>query len=155
MAEALTRGAAAFESVYGAAIGEFLGHTREVVAQTLALEASRPRDPAFGGYLVLDVPTRIFVGMCGFRDGPSTDGSVELAYGTFPRFEGRGYATAAAREMIAIASVCPEVRLIIAHTLAQPGPSPRILEKVGMRHLGEVVDPEDGVVWEFEITPIR
>ena len=156
MAEALKRGVDAVEAAYGARLNEeFLQHAQDIVAQTLALEQSRPRDPVFGGYLVVDVPARIFVGTCGFRDGPSADGSVELAYGTFSAFEGRGYATAAARALIGVASARPEVRRIIAHTLATPGPSPRILEKIGMRHLGEVIDPEDGPVWEFEIAPVR
>ena len=150
---ALAKGKVFFESTYGVGIGDHLGLMRDIVAQTLRLAEARPREAAFGGYLIVD--GAVMVGTGGFRNGPAENGTVELAYSTFAPFEGKGYATATARALIDIAAAHPGVRRIIAHTLATPGPSPRILEKVGMRHLGEVIDPEDGVVWEFEIDPVR
>ena len=44
----------------------------------------------------------------------------------------------------------PEVRVICAHTLPDGAASKRVLEKCGFQHKGEVMDPEDGLVWRFE-----
>ncbi len=117
--------------------------------------AASPRDSMFGGYLTLDAESRAVVGTCGFRTQPSKDGIVEIAYFTFPRFEGRGYATSMARELLALAASSPLVRRVIAHTLPERNPSTRVLEKVAMRFVGEVDDPEDGRVWRWESTAVR
>lgn len=44
----------------------------------------------------------VAVGTCGFKSSPD-QGRVEIAYFTFPDFEGRGLATAMAGELLAIA----------------------------------------------------
>ena len=43
-----------------------------------------------------------------------------------------------------------EVNLLIAHTLPGGVASRRILAKCGFKHVGDVVDPEDGLVARFE-----
>jgi RimJ/RimL family protein N-acetyltransferase len=68
-----------------------------------------------------------------------------------PEHQGKGYATAAARAMVAFALESPEVRKVLAHTLPTGVASQRVLLKAGFRHVGEIVDPEDGLVWRFEI----
>jgi|SRR6267378_2525891 len=40
-----------------------------------------------------------------------------------------------------------------AHTLPLSNPSTRVLQKCGFRHIGAVVDPEDGPVWRWERGP--
>src|SRR6266702_2366495 len=45
------------------------------------------------------------------------------------------------------------VRLVRAHTLPEENASTRVLLKCGFRHLGTVVDPEDGPVWRWERGP--
>jgi RimJ/RimL family protein N-acetyltransferase len=62
-----------------------------------------------------------------------------------------------AQALIAVASLSPAVRRVVAHTLPETGPSTSVLEKVGMQLIGEVYDPEDGNVWEWQYlirTPI-
>jgi RimJ/RimL family protein N-acetyltransferase len=56
-----------------------------------------------------------------------------------------------ARKLIALANGSPNVRKIIAHTLPETSASTRVLEKVGMTYVGEVIDPEDGRVWRWEL----
>jgi len=51
------------------------------------------------GYLVLETDT--IVGTCAFRSPPRS-GEVEIAYFTFPEFEGRGFTTEMARHLIHI-----------------------------------------------------
>ena len=41
-------------------------------------------------------------------------------------------------------------RRVIAHTRPKNGPSPSVLRRSGFVHVGEVVDPEDGLVWRWE-----
>jgi Acetyltransferase (GNAT) domain len=51
------------------------------------------------GYLVLE--NEAIVGTCAFRSPPQ-NGEVEIAYFTFPEFEGRGFATEMGRRLIQI-----------------------------------------------------
>jgi RimJ/RimL family protein N-acetyltransferase len=97
----------------------------------------------------VDEVERWVVGTCAFKTAPRADGSIEIAYFTFPAFEGQGFATAMAQKLIALALGAPVVRRVMAHTLPQCNASTRVLEKAGMRCVGEVDDPEDGRVWRW------
>ena len=143
----------AFANAYGATLGASKAVVAEVVAQTLALVQRAPRAPEWGGYLVADCLTGRVVGTCGFKHGPEADGSVEIAYFTFPAFERRGYATAMARELLRRSLQSDAVREVIAHTLPEHNASTRILEKVGLQFAGEIEDPEDGRIWRWRFRP--
>jgi len=84
---------------------------------------------------------------------PDAKGAVEIAYFTFPVYQGRGYATGMAAQLTAQAAAPPPARTVRAHTLPERNASVRILEKLGFVHLGQVVDPEDGPVWRWERAP--
>lgn len=153
LASDVQAGRDAFETKHGVRIMTDLVVVREVVRQTLAMLASDPRETPWGGYLVVDPGSSTVVGTCGFKNGPSDDGAVEIAYFTFPEFEGQGFATAMATRLKQLAETSTAVRRIIAHTLPERNPSTRILEKIGMQCTGEVDDPEDGRVWRWEFLP--
>ena len=153
IAQVLKAGAAEFTTGFGAYLGNCEALVFEVVQQTLSMLAAVPREAPWGGYLTVDADSALVVGTCGFKSGPATDGSVEIAYFTFPEFEGKGFATAMAEKLILLALASPSVRHVIAHTLPEPNASTHILEKVGMRWLGETVDPEDGRVWRWQYQP--
>jgi RimJ/RimL family protein N-acetyltransferase len=89
------------------------------------------------------------VGWGGFK-GPPRDGTVELGYAVAPAREGRGLATAAVRAMLAEAFADPAVRAVVAHTLPEPGPSPRVLEKAGFTFAGDVIE-RGRAAWRFRI----
>lgn len=90
------------------------------------------------------------VGGGGFK-GPPKDDRVEIAYFTLPELEGRGFATATARELVRLArSANPEI-VVIAQTLPVPNASNALLKKLGFTFKGEVDHPEDGEVWEWEL----
>jgi len=111
-------------------------------------EKSAVQDPWVHGFsLLLDDGTNVGIG--GFK-GPPVNGMVEIAYGVLPEHQGKGHATSAARAMVDYAFQFTEVSLVIAHTLPQGIASQRVLKKAGFRHTGEVVDPDDGLVWRFE-----
>src|SRR5262249_22021454 len=136
-----------FSQTYGASLGENQPAVADVVAQTLALLTKAPRAAEWGGDLVVDEAQALVIGTCGYAHGPEGDGTVEIAYFTFPEFEGRGYATAMASELLHRALQSATVRDVVAHTLAEPNASTRILEKVGMHLVGEAQDPEVGTIW--------
>jgi GNAT superfamily N-acetyltransferase len=122
-----------------------------LVGRTLVTVPVSVDELQWDGYFVVDEGTRELVGSCAFKTPPTEDGIVEIAYFTYPGFEGRGYATAMAGKLIELASGSPVVRRVIAHTLAEPSASTRVLEKVGMTFVREVMDPEDGRVWRWEL----
>ena len=105
----------------------------------------------WGGYFAVDENTREVVGSCAFKSAPSDEGEVEIAYFTYPGFEGRGYATEMARKLVQLATGVREVQRVIAHTLPEANASTRVLTKVGMSFAGEVIDPQDGRVWRWQL----
>jgi len=150
LAAELDDGLETFQAAHGVRIVPNTLVLREVISQTLAMITASPRDPVWGGYLVVDPDVHAIVGTCGFKTGPTDNGSIEIAYFTFPEFEGQGYATAMATRLKDLALTSPSVHLIIAHTLPERNPSTRILEKIGLRRTGEIEDPVDGIVWRWE-----
>jgi len=138
-----------FRLAYGVSPGDNETRVAEVVNQTLELYRTSPRVSPWGGYLAADLGRAVVVGTCGFVHGPDTGGSVEIAYYTFPPFESRGYASAMARELLALALSCGAVRDVVAHTLPEVNASTRVLEKAGFRQLGEARDPEVGRAWRW------
>jgi [ribosomal protein S5]-alanine N-acetyltransferase len=108
-------------------------------------------DPWRHGFFVVDREERVVIGTAGFKGPPDADGMVEIAYGIVPSFEGRGYATEAAMALVRFAFDTPEVTLVRAHTLPEANASTRVLTKCGFRHTDDVIDPDDGPVWRWEL----
>lgn len=117
------------------------------------LHASTSDDPWTLGFSLLHRVDDVEVGRGGFKGPPDPDGVVEIAYGVAPDFQGKGYATEAAQALVAFAFGSGRVRVVRAHTLPEANASKRVLTKCGFRHLGEVIDPEDGLVWRWERRP--
>jgi len=65
--------------------------------------------------------------------------------------QGQGYATEAAEALVRYAIDSGQVGTVCAHTLPEANASTRVLTKCGLECVGEVVDPEDGLVWRWEI----
>lgn len=123
-----------------------------IAEATAGLLASNGAALPWVGYLALEGPTRRVVGTCGFKGGPDADNAAEIAYFTFPGEEARGIATAMAEALVRVASsATPQLDTVVAHTLAERNASCRILEKLGFRHAGTVIDPEDGTIWRWEV----
>jgi RimJ/RimL family protein N-acetyltransferase len=112
--------------------------------------ATDPDSVRWGTRLILVEAPPTLVGWGGFK-GPPRDGVVELGYSVAPSWEGRGVATAAVRVMLAEAFADPAVRTVIAHTVAEPGASARVLEKSGFEPDGEVPDDNVGTAWRHRL----
>jgi len=121
---------------------------REVVIATRAWYAREPRPSPWLGYLAGDPEAGRFVGTCSFKTAPR-EGVVEIAYYTFPDFEGRGYATAMALALVRIAAD-EGIARVSAQTAPEQNASTRILEKLGFVRVGEAIDDEIGRAWAWE-----
>lgn len=112
---------------------------------------SESSDPWIHGYTLVEKASQTPVGTGAFKGLPSTEGVVEIAYGVDPEFRGSGFATEAAEALTAFAFSTGQVRVVRAHTLPESNASTRVLTKCGFKNVGEVIDPEDGKVWRWEI----
>jgi len=124
----------------------------DVCAQTAALYRSVGFNPPWVGYLALQ--DLQLVGTCAFSAAPK-DGRVEIAYFTFPEFEGRGVATSMAKKLIEIAQSSNDRPMVFAQTLPMVNASNSILKKLGFEFAGERTHPEEGTVWEWQLNDIH
>jgi len=123
----------------------------ELSADWLArVRAATSADPWTHGFEMVHRASEIVIGSCGFKGPPTPDGVVEIAYGVSTEHQGNGYATEAARALVSYAFSNSKVRVVWAHTLPESNASTRVLTKCGFRQVGEVMDPEDGLVWRWE-----
>ena len=138
---------AALSAALAPAFGGDPEPARQILEQTFSLLTGHPRPDPWGCYLA--VAGADTVGTCAFKTSPDAAGTVEIAYMTFPTFERRGFATAMAAALFDIA-VAAGAALVIAHTLTEENASNRALKRNGFIFAGEVIDPEDGLVWRWE-----
>jgi [ribosomal protein S5]-alanine N-acetyltransferase len=120
----------------------------EVLAATAAMYGVTGFIPPWTGYLA--VSAGCAVGTCAYKS-PLADGRVEIAYFTFPGFEGRGIATAMARQLVALARAESPGVTVTAQTLPERNASNRILEKLGFQQAGSATDADAGVVREWQL----
>jgi RimJ/RimL family protein N-acetyltransferase len=114
------------------------------------LDRSTTPDPWVHGFYFVRRDDEVVVGQGGFKGPPTDEGVVEIAYGVSPDHQGKGYATEAAEALPAFAFQSAKVRVVCAHTLREAHASARVLTKCGFQYVGEVIDPEDGLVWRWE-----
>lgn len=100
------------------------------------------------GYFILDGD--VVKGVCGFTGAP-TDGKVEIAYHTFPAYEGQGVATVACSLLLNVAASAEETVIITAKTAPEHNVSTRILQKYGFEQTEIVQDHEIGNAWFWEM----
>jgi RimJ/RimL family protein N-acetyltransferase len=113
------------------------------------MRATAADDPWALTFTMVERASGSAVGGCSFKGPPDADGMVEVAYGTDPAHRGRGYATEATEALVAFALASGRARLVRAHTKPDNRASARVLEKCGFMQVGQVTDPEDGLVWRW------
>jgi RimJ/RimL family protein N-acetyltransferase len=112
--------------------------------------ASTSADPWLHGFSLVHRENGDAVGQCGFKGPPDGEGVVEIAYGVDPKYQGQGYATESAATLARFAFDSGMVRVVRAHTLPDGAASKRVLTKCGFHYVGDVIDPEDGLVSRWE-----
>jgi RimJ/RimL family protein N-acetyltransferase len=136
-----------FAEQYGVQLHEV---SQTVAQHSLAFMRTFPLEtsPDWFGHFAIEGESQRMIGVCSLK-GPPVAGTVEIAFFTFPGFEGRGVGTEMARFVVERARQLPDVRLVIAHTPAKESAATRVLEKIGMRFAGEEMD--DSIpVWRWE-----
>ncbi|HEY9420987.1 MAG TPA: GNAT family N-acetyltransferase [Thermoanaerobaculia bacterium] len=116
------------------------------------VKASPLADPWTHGFAMVHRASGAAIGTCAYKGPPSPEGIVEIAYGVDPQYQGQGYATEAARALVAFAFRSGLVRVVRAHTRLEGEASMQVLRKCGFERIGQFMDPEDGLVWRWELS---
>ena len=92
-------------------------------------------------WFVLRDPQGEAVGMCGIVVGRDGLDSPDIGYALLARHAGHGYATEAARAVLAHARDVMDLPKVAAITAADNVASQRVLEKIGLRFVGMIDVP--------------
>ena len=90
----------------------------------------------YGYYAVEEKTTGALVGRCGYTNQPGWPG-FELGWTIIPEYQGRGYATEAARMLLPYAFDALDQSRVISLIHPDNAPSRRVAEKLGQRIEGE------------------
>ncbi|MEW5976779.1 MAG: GNAT family protein [Acidobacteriota bacterium] len=131
-------------------IGELPEMATQIVISTAAMYETAGYQAPWIGYLAVEKGG--CVGTCAFKAAPR-NGEVEIAYFTFPQYEGRGVATRMATLLINIARREIPGLIVTAQTLPMDNASNAILKKLGFVYSGERDHSEDGRVWDWRLIP--
>ncbi len=119
-----------------------------VMSSTAELYTRTGYVPPWTGYLALEGAQ--CTGTCAFKTPPENN-RVEIAYFTFPEFEGRGVATRMSQALIRIAFGEEPELTVAAQTLPEENASTTVLKKLGFQFVDELQHPEDGKIWEWQL----
>lgn len=152
--EKLIEGAEAFQQAYGLGPIDgympFKGALEYILNQMQSSQLWHPWLP----YLFVFRPDLAIVGLGGFKSVPDDRQTIEIGYSVAPTYQGKGFATSAACQLIEIAFASKLVDCVCAHTLAEQNASTRVLTKCGMTKESEIVDADLGNIWRWKIDRI-
>ncbi len=127
--------------------------TAEEDAAVVARLLDRARDHGVVPSVVVVTETGAVAGYCGLVVGRASVDEPELAYELFEREHGHGYATEAARAVLAAAAESGRTRL---WSTVRPGNSAsfRVLDKLGFHRDHSTVDDRGEIVWSVLDLPV-
>lgn len=102
-------------------------------------------------YLFVHAADKTLIGLGGYKGQPNDSGTVEIGYEIAPAYRNRGLATEAAQGLMDYAFAQPQIETVDAHTLAEVNPSTKVLEKIGMKNIETLTDPDDGELWHWRL----
>jgi len=94
----------------------------------------------FVNHIIMDSETKAEIGTCSLHDREGING-VDIGYAILERYEGMGYATAAAQKMVDLAFSTYGLSKVCAITNVDNLGSSKVLEKVGFSHVGNIEVP--------------
>jgi [ribosomal protein S5]-alanine N-acetyltransferase len=107
-------------------------------------------DTRFGSYFVILENEKRLIGTGGFKGHPDIVGYVEIGYEIDKNYQNQGYATELVNGLIYF-TFGEGYQKIIAHTLPENNASGIVLKKNGFKFKSIVCDPEDGMLWKYEL----
>lgn len=102
-------------------------------------------------YLPILKSENILIGSGGYKGKPTNEGEIEIGYEITPEFRNQGLATELAKALVENAFEFDQVKLISAHTLGEFNPSTKVLLKCGFEKVEELNDPDEGIIWKWEL----
>ncbi|TCD10816.1 N-acetyltransferase [Pedobacter frigidisoli] len=99
-------------------------------------------------WTIISKPDNRMVGDICFVGEPDPNGEIEIGYGTYEEFRGKGFMTEAVGRIVEWAKEQAQVKSIFANTAKDNIASYSILEKNNFIHVGEV---DDMLMWKIII----
>jgi ribosomal-protein-alanine N-acetyltransferase len=127
--------------------------TREGLAIHLGELRRNERELPWRLRLIVLREERRAIGGISLKGPPGWDGTVDMGWWLEPEERGRGYATEAARALLAWVRAQPRVRRVTARIHETNHPSMGVARRLGMRVTAER-HPEQGVIWEIPVPPV-
>ncbi|MGB5024774.1 MAG: GNAT family N-acetyltransferase [Saprospiraceae bacterium] len=140
-----------FESVYGLSlVDQWTSFGTDPLNYTLKL-LSDPTQANWWTYLPVLKAKNLVIGTCGYKGKPDDLNRVEIGYEIAPSFRQNAYGLELAKALILDAFQNRQVDSILAHTLPHENASTAILKHCGMQFISSIEDPEDGLIWKWEL----
>ncbi|MFY0644344.1 MAG: GNAT family N-acetyltransferase [Bacteroidia bacterium] len=96
----------------------------------------------FVNHVIKDTTSQTEVGTCSLHNRPGVDG-LDIGYAILEEYEGKGFATAGAKEMVNLAFNNYQIDKVSAVTIEDNIGSCRVLEKLGFQSEGFIFLPND------------
>jgi ribosomal-protein-alanine N-acetyltransferase len=147
--EAMREGGEKFKAVTGYFLPEPYTEFPEAMDQIILHLKSLQTSPPWLSYAVVRPSDATYIGQAGFKGKPDEAGVVEIGYEIAKGVRLQGYANEVIRHLIHRAFEHPEIMAILAHTLPLKNESNHLLIKNKFVFQTEIVEPEDGPVWQW------
>jgi [ribosomal protein S5]-alanine N-acetyltransferase len=106
------------------------------------------KDPLYHTFwTIISKEENVMVADLCFKGEPNENGEIEIGYGTYPAFEGKGYMTEGVGAMIRWAFAQPNVQSVTAQTDPSNIASQKILEKNNFVQYGRTVE---NILWRID-----
>lgn len=140
-----------FESVYGFnLVDQWTSFGTAPLHYTLN-QLSDPSQSNWWTYLTVLKRTNSVIGTGGYKGKPDLSNCVEIGYEIAPAFRKNAFGLEVASALIFDAFQNRMVDSIVAHTLPEKNASTAILLKCGMQFISTIEDPEDGLIWKWQL----
>lgn len=122
----------------------------DAIARSRDMLADDPGLAQWWMHFIIHEGDNTLIGLGGFKGAPA-GGQVEIGYEIAPGYRLKGLATEAARGMIDHALADARVDHVLAHTLPVDSASTTILQRLGLRFIEALNDPDDGLIWRWRL----
>ena len=121
------------------------------LAYTLKILTQSEDENGWWTYFPIHTIDQKLIGSCGYKGRPTPDGMVEIGYEVCPEYRQKGLGTEIANGLLTHAFKDEHIKIVVAHTLPMENASTNILRKLSFNKVSEIEDPEDGLIWRWEI----